>query len=79
MGSYTDWRLLQLENSLLGAAAALGGEAASKLWYEIPIADLDGLSPRELLLRDRAHEVFDYLATLEMSLPSLRIWNASER
>jgi uncharacterized protein (DUF2384 family) len=78
MGSYRDWRFQQLEDSLLGAAAALGGEAASKLWYEIPIPDLDGLSPRELLRRDRANEVFDHLATLEMSLPFAN-WNASER
>ena len=80
MGTLQDWRPEKWENCVLRAAAEIGGEAASKIWYDVPIPDLDGLSPRELLLGNRADEVFDYLSTLEMYLPAVSpTWNASER
>jgi hypothetical protein len=80
MGSSKDTRAEQWEDCVLSAAAAIGGEAASKLWIDIPIPDLDGLSPRELLRCDRAAEVFDYLSTLPMYMPAaFPDWNASER
>jgi Protein of unknown function (DUF2384) len=79
MASSKDWHLERWEDCVLSAAAAVGGDAASKAWYDIPIADLDGLSPRELLRLDRASEVFDYLSTLEIYLPAIPNWNASGR
>ncbi|MDF3042336.1 MAG: hypothetical protein K0Q71_5042 [Thermomicrobiales bacterium] len=79
MGSPEHWRLERWEDCVLSAAAAIGGDVASDVWFEVPIPDLDGLSPRELLLLDRAAEVFDYLSTLELSPPAITNWNASER
>jgi len=79
MESAKHWHLERWEDCVLSAAAAIGGDAASTVWYEVPIPDLDGLSPRELLLLDRAADVFDYLSTLEISLPAITNWNASER
>ncbi len=79
MESSQDWRLQRWEDCVLSAAAAIGGDAACRVWYDIPIPDLDGLSPRQLLLLDRAADVFDYLATLELRLPAITNWNASER
>jgi hypothetical protein len=80
MGSFQVLRCMKWEKCVRDAAEAIGGNAASRLWYEIPIPDLGGFSPRELVWRDRAAEVFEYLATLEVHMPApTPNWGASSR
>ena len=69
MGSFRDWRIVKTERRVLAAAAELGGEAAAQVWYDIPIPDLDGKSPRQLVECGKADEVFEYLSMLEAEQP----------
>jgi hypothetical protein len=64
MGSSKPWQPVDLERRVLAAAAAIGGMAAASQWFEIPIPDLDGLSPRELVQQGRTAEALEYLEML---------------
>lgn len=64
-----DWRLVEAERRVLNAAAAIGGVDASKVWFEIPIPDLGGFSPREMVAQGQAREVLEYLALMEVPRP----------
>jgi len=69
MGSFRDWRIVKMERRVLAAAAELGGEAAALVWYEIPIPDLYGSSPRQLVECGEAEQVLEYLSMLEVEQP----------
>jgi len=79
MGSLKDWRVVDSEGCVLRVAAEIGGVAASTIWYEIPIPDLGGLSPRELLFHGRTVEVLEYLSMLEAQRPFVRASDFLER
>jgi len=68
MGSFRHPRVVEDEKLVLAAATELGGIAAARLWYDIPLPDIDGLSPRQLVESGRAREVFEYLALLESEI-----------
>ena len=67
--SFMDWRSKDSERRVIRAAAEIGGVAAARLWYEIPIPDLAGLSPRQLVQVGRITEVFDDLGTVDTHRP----------
>jgi hypothetical protein len=69
MGSFKNWKLAGTEKLVLAAAAELGGADAAEVWYDIPLPDIGGLSPRRLVEAGRAHEVFEYLELLEADIP----------
>jgi hypothetical protein len=79
MGSLKDWRVVDSEGCVLRAAAEIGGVTAARVWYEVPIPDLDGLSPRELLFHGRTVEVLEYLSLLEVQRPFVRASDFLER
>ena len=70
MGSIRNWRLAETERLVLAVAAELGGEEAAQAWYELPLLDVDGWTPRQLVEYGRVQEVFDYLTMLEADIPS---------
>ena len=70
MGSIRNWRLAETEKLVLAVASELGGEEAAQAWYEIPLLDMDGWTPRQLVEYGRAREVFEYLTMLEADIPS---------
>ena len=67
--SFTDRRLKNSERRVIRAAARIGGNPAAKLWYEIPIPDMAGLSPRQLVENGQITEVMDYLALVDTQRP----------
>jgi hypothetical protein len=69
MGSIKNWRLAETEKLVLAVAAELGGVEAAQAWYEIPLLDMDGWTPRQLVEHGRAQEVFEYLTMLEADIP----------
>ena len=67
MGSKSRCEIADTE--VIQAAAVLGGYRAARTWYDIPIPDLAGLSPRQLVEIGQARDVLDYLKLLEADLP----------
>ena len=67
--SFTVRRLKTYERRVIRAAAQIGGIAAAKLWYEIPIPDLRGLTPRQLVHKGQTTEVMNYLALVDTQRP----------
>jgi hypothetical protein len=67
--SFTDRRSKNSERRVIRAAAQIGGISAAKLWYEIPIPDMGGLSPRQLVENGQTTEVMDYLALVDTQRP----------
>ena len=67
--SFTDRRFKDSERRVIRAAAQIGGIPAAKLWYEIPIPDMAGLTPRQLVENGRTTEVMDYLALVDTQRP----------
>ena len=70
MGSKSNFEITDTEERVMQAAAVLGGWRAARTWYDIPIPDLAGLSPRQLVEIGQAHDVLEYLKLLEIDLPA---------
>jgi hypothetical protein len=70
--SFAGRRLQDCERRVIRVPARIGGIAAARLWYDIPIPDLDGLTPRQLVEAGQATEVMDYLALVDTQRPLQR-------